>query len=61
VPIINDNFIIDETMTPQSLLEMSNGKSVLYNTNREGFVIRDFDSDTISFKVRSPEYLLEEN
>lgn len=60
VPIINDNFIIDENITPQTLLSLSNGFSTLADTKREGFVIRALDDDSISFKVRSPEYLLNE-
>lgn len=60
VPIIDDNFIITEEVTPQMLLEMANGKSVLYDTSREGFVFRCYDNDRISFKAKSPEYLLKE-
>ena len=61
VPIIHENFVISSYHTPQLLLDMSNGRSELNKkTKREGFVVRCFDDDRISFKVRSPEYLLGE-
>lgn len=57
VPLIDRKFIIDDNVTVKSLLEKSNGTSVLYNTKREGIVLRKYIDDRISFKVRSPEYL----
>lgn len=41
------------------LLDYSNGVSKLYNTKREGVVIRMNKNTHVSFKVRSPEYLIE--
>ena len=54
--------IITEDTTVQSVLNMSNGKSVLLDTqDREGVVIRRYDNDRISFKAKNPQYLLSDN
>jgi hypothetical protein len=59
VPVLNDNFIITDEVTPQKLLAMSNGKSALNkHTSREGYVLRRVDADRVSFKVKSPHYSL---
>jgi len=55
-PVIDDNFVITEDITVDKILKMSNGKSVLYDTAREGFVYRGLNQE-FSFKVRSPKYL----
>ena len=57
VPVLDDDFTLPETV--QELLNMSNGFSVFGNkVQREGIVLRLIDDPSISFKVRSPEYLL---
>lgn len=56
VPVLNSEFVLSETVT--ELLEFSNGNSVLYPTLREGLVIRNKDNYNISFKVKSPEYMV---
>lgn len=57
VPILDFNYTIPETV--QEILNESNGYSVFGNqVLREGIVIRKKDDPTISFKARSPEYLL---
>lgn len=56
VPILDENYIIEEDL--QKLIDSSTGKSVLYDTLREGIVIRSYDQ-SISFKIVSPEYQLE--
>lgn len=58
VPIIDDNFTLPAT--GKEMLDYSNGKSVLYNTLREGVVVRRRDDPTVSFKARSPEYLVKQ-
>ena len=55
VPILDMNYKLPNTL--QELIDSANGKSVLYDTIREGIVIRSPDK-SISFKVVSPEYLL---
>jgi len=56
VPILDDNFTLP--ITGKEMLTMSNGKSVLRNTLREGIVVRLKSDPTVSFKARSPEYLV---
>jgi len=61
VPILEENVWFETDVKPSDLLEKSNGKSVLNKkTDREGFVIRRMDDDRVSFKVRSPKYLLKQ-
>lgn len=56
VPVINEKFILPTTI--DELVAHATDISKLYNTKREGIVIRTVD-DEYSFKVVSPEYLLE--
>jgi RNA ligase (TIGR02306 family) len=57
VPIIDVEFLLPETI--EELLKVADGKSELNNTvNREGLVIRSHDS-SISFKVISNKFLIE--
>jgi RNA ligase (TIGR02306 family) len=58
VPIIG---IIELNHTIKELIELSTGKSKLYDTMREGIVVRKIDSTKISFKVISPEFLLRQD
>jgi len=55
VPIIEKNFGLYHTV--DELVELSKGRSVLYNTEREGIVIRALDS-SFSFKAINPKYLV---
>jgi RNA ligase (TIGR02306 family) len=58
VPILDDKFSLPETL--EELLKYAEGKSVLNkDTEREGVVIRSHDR-TISFKVISNKFLLNE-
>lgn len=57
VPILDDNYTIPETV--QEILKESNGYSVFGDkVLREGLVIRKKNDSRISFKVKSPEYLI---
>jgi len=51
-----EDFTLPETVV--ELLDFSNGNSVIYKTLREGLVIRKKDNYNISFKVKSPEYMV---
>jgi len=42
----------------QSIINMSDAKSVLYDVPREGLVWRLIDNPTISFKAINPNFLL---
>lgn len=53
VPAIEENATLPNKM--EELIDMSNGRSLLTDTLREGLVIR---REGISFKVVSPEYLV---
>jgi len=56
VPILDEHFkLLDNS---QDILKMSNGKSVYANVLREGIVIRLKRDVKVSFKARSPEYLI---
>ena len=55
VPIIETNFTLPDTV--DEVLEMAHGKSVLYNTLREGLVFRSADGKH-SFKAVDPKWLL---
>lgn len=59
VPIIEYNVNL-EGYNVQQILEMSNGKSRLADTKREGIVFRSKTSNK-SFKAVSPEFLIENN
>jgi hypothetical protein len=56
VPVLDDNFTLP--LTGKEMLNMSNGKSVYRNTLREGIVVRLKSNPAVSFKARSPEYLV---
>lgn len=58
VPIINAKFCLRPTV--DEMIQYADGKSVIYDTLREGVVIRDHDN-TISFKCISNKFLLEHN
>jgi hypothetical protein len=59
VPIIDTNFVLPDTVG--ELLDYSNGYSVYGDkVLREGVVIRLVDDPTVSFKVRSPQYLVKQ-
>ena len=64
VPILYDSWVLKNPERPiqeirKELLEWSNGKSVINkNTPREGFVLRLKTNTKVSFKIRSPEFLL---
>jgi len=64
VPIIYNSWVLKNPERPiqeivKELLDWSNGKSVLNNNIlREGFVLRLKSNTNISFKIRSPEFLL---
>jgi RNA ligase (TIGR02306 family) len=59
VPILEREFLLPETI--EDLLKQAEGKSVLnINTEREGLVIRSYDTK-ISFKAISNLFLLKEN
>jgi len=60
VPVVNASFVFTQSTDVDDIMEMSNGTSVLYNTAREGIVIRRVDDDTISIKARSPKYLIKQ-
>jgi hypothetical protein len=55
VPILEESYLLPDTI--EELMTYSTGKSVLYDTLREGIVLRDAEN-TVSFKAVSPEFLL---
>jgi hypothetical protein len=57
-PLIETNFIIPDTMA--ETVKYAEGKSKIYDTFREGLVVRNYD-EKISFKIISNEYLLQNN
>lgn len=58
VPILDENVELLDTI--DKMVENAEGKSTLYNTEREGKVWRDTDNN-ISFKVINPKFLLKNN
>lgn len=58
VPMVNDAYHLPDTV--DEVLTYAEGKSALYDTLREGIVIRDYDHG-ISFKAVSNAYLLKHN
>jgi hypothetical protein len=58
VPLIDSKFKLKETI--DEMVEYSKGKSKLYDTQREGIVVRNYD-ENISFKVINPDFLLKHN
>lgn len=61
VPVVFDEFLIDEKTSIDALLAISEDKSLLNNNvEREGLVFRLIDNDNTSFKVISNKFLLAE-
>lgn len=65
VPVLNDNFVMDENTTVDGLVAMATAKSTLNPKNwMEGIVVRPVKEmqnhklGRVSFKVINPEYLL---
>ncbi len=64
VPIINDNFFLQNNTTVDDLINMAIGESRLAKTKREGLVFRsakemiDVDIGRLSFKTINPEFLI---
>ena len=61
VPIVERNYVLSNSI--EALVNKSAGKSVLYNVDREGIVIRPLIERTdrtgrVSFKAINPEFLL---
>lgn len=54
-PLVNDSYTLPNTVN--EMLDYATGKSALYNTLREGLVLRNYDKN-ISFKAVSPEFLI---
>jgi RNA ligase (TIGR02306 family) len=59
VPVLSENFKLP--LDRKELLVFAEGKSQLYDTEREGVVIRTQYSSDISFKVISNKFLLKED
>lgn len=55
VPLLNADYTLPDTV--DEIVNYSIGKSKLYDTQREGIVVRNIDN-SISFKVINPEFLL---
>jgi hypothetical protein len=55
VPILDSNYTLPDTV--EEVMKYCTGTSVIYPTLREGVVIRSYDQ-SVSFKARSPEFLL---
>jgi len=63
VPVLDKDFAASFGMKSQNeimdeMVEMSKGKSVIYDILREGIVVRLNDDPKISFKVINPDFLL---
>ena len=61
VPVLESNYVLSNSI--EALVNKSAGKSVLYNVDREGIVIRPLIERTdktgrVSFKAINPEFLL---
>ncbi len=54
-PFIAKDFVLPDTVN--EMLDFATGKSALYNTLREGCVLRNYEKN-ISFKAVSPEFLI---
>lgn len=67
VPIIDDNFFLQNNTTVDNLINMAIGESRLAKTKREGLVFRsteetiDVDIGRLSFKCINPEFLIKYN
>ena len=55
VPLIEDGFVLPDTV--EEMLEYATGTSALYDTLREGVVIRCYKAH-LSFKAVSPDFLI---
>ena len=55
VPVLETNYTLPDTV--EEMLEYATGQSALYDTMREGVVVRDY-SHGVSFKAVSPEFLI---
>jgi len=55
VPILEKDFSLLPTM--QEMVDYAKGKSMLFDTLREGLVLRNYEKN-VSFKVINPEFLL---
>lgn len=55
VPVLDNNSILKDTIP--ACVESAKGKSVIYDTIREGIVLRNYDLG-ISFKIINPDFLL---
>lgn len=58
VPILDTNYTLPDTV--QDMLEYAHGTSELFNTLREGVVVRSLDGKQ-SFKAVDPQFLLKHN
>lgn len=67
VPIIDDNFFLQNNTTVENLINMAIGESRLAKIKREGLVFRSFkekidiDIGRLSFKTINPEFLIKYN
>jgi len=59
VPILNEKFKIPNNI--EELIKFAEGKSQLWDTEREGIVVRTQHTSDISFKVISNKFLLKED
>jgi len=59
VPILDENFKLPDSRS--DLLIHAEGKSILYDVEREGVVLRTKEKDRISFKAISNKFLLKED
>lgn len=57
VPVLHEEFKIPPGSTIEDILKVAEGKSVLFNTEREGLVFKDTQSD-LSWKAISNKFLL---
>lgn len=58
VPVLNNSFTLPPTI--HNIVEKAKGKSLLYDMDREGIVVRNY-KEKISFKVINPDFLLKNN
>lgn len=60
VPVLETSFKFGGDSICKTLLEYAEGKSTLYNTEREGVVFKCIENPNLSFKAISNKYLLKE-
>ena len=58
VPVLHEAYPLDYFDTIREILDMAEGKSKLYETEREGIVFKCIEFPSISFKAISNKYLL---